>query len=186
MTYDISQSVPIITTRQLSFEVIITELLKFCKLHSFELDNICQKLKKNLLNIDIVMPIGDKLIIQFYVEKVLNYEHLSFQIISKSAEIVKEVSFTMIYYTILVYILALKCNMKPAYMTYISGYAYLDKIYLSKIEEQISKTSRPFPKLNLEHSIKTKDFTDLIPSDFELIGYMPHIAINMDTTMIKY
>jgi thymidylate synthase len=45
------------------------------------------------------------------------------------------------------------------------------------VNELLDRKPRPFPKLILNKSLKTKDWSDIQESDFDLVGYYPHKPI---------
>ena len=88
--------------------------------------------------------------------------------------------YNIVSYTILIYILALKCDMKPKEIIYNSVDCHIYKNHIEQIKEQMSRDLRPFPKLLLDNSIKTKDWKDIKFNDFSLVGYFPNPSIKMD------
>ena len=89
-------------------------------------------------------------------------------------------NFNVISYTILTYILALKCNMKPKEIIFTCGDTHVYNTHLQPIIDQLNRNCRPFPVLLLDESIKNKDFNNITADDFEVCGYFPHPAIKLD------
>lgn len=89
-------------------------------------------------------------------------------------------SYNVVSYSILTYILALKCNMKPGTITYMAGDCHIYVNHLKQIKDQMSRTPRPAPKLYLDKSIKVKDWSEITTDDISIIGYFPHSSIKMD------
>lgn len=118
--------------------------------------------------------------VQFYVEEIKNIKHLSCQFMMRSSDVQLASTYNVTCYSILTYILALKCNMVPKDIIYVAGDAHIYKNHLNQALEQVSRSVRPNPKLYLDPSIKNKDWSKITYEDFELIGYMPHKSIKMD------
>ena len=116
--------------------------------------------------------------IQFYVEEINGIKYLSGYFTMRSSDyFLAAVSFNLISYALLVYILALKCNMKPKEIIYNSVDCHIYKNHIEQIKEQIKRTPRPFPHIKLNSNLKDKDWSEMEYSDFELIGYIPFPSI---------
>lgn len=53
--------------------------------------------------------------------------------------------------------------------------------HITALEEQIKRTPRPFPKLNIARKVDAIDQFEV--KDFELSGYDPHPKISMDMAL---
>ena len=82
-------------------------------------------------------------------------------------------------YALLTHILAVKFDMKPKDLVYVSGDAHIYKTHVEQVKKQLTREPRPFPKVQLSESIKTKDYQDITIDDFDLIGYFPHPGLKM-------
>jgi len=89
-------------------------------------------------------------------------------------------SFNVVYYSIFVYILAKKCNMKPHEVIYNAGDAHIYKNHIEQISRYIKRIPRPSPMLYISDKVVDLDYSELTEEHFELIGYYPHPAIKMD------
>jgi thymidylate synthase len=116
--------------------------------------------------------------VQFYVEEIKKVKYLSCQFTMRSSDALAW-AFNVVSYTILTYILAMKCDMKPHKIIYIAGDTHIYTNHLAQVHEQMSRSFRPAPKLYLDPSIADKDWKDIKFTDFELIGYFPHKPIKM-------
>jgi thymidylate synthase len=67
--------------------------------------------------------------------------------------------------------------MKPKEIIYSCGDAHIYSNHLEQVNSLFSRKPRPFPKLVLNESLKSKDWSEMQESDFVLIGYYPHPAI---------
>lgn len=171
--FNIRNLIPVTTTQQFSFGMIIDKCLIFLKEYNDKLMEIINQLKTTPFDNCITMYVLPQTTIQFNVvtEKNINYLSMQFTVITIDMH---NMIFTTFVYTIIIYILALKCNMKPNRIICIAGTVHTTKDYIDLIQEQILKEPRPLPKLYLSTSIKDKSLTDITYTDFELIGYMPH------------
>ena len=116
--------------------------------------------------------------IQFYVTEENNERYLSCMFVMRSSDIfLAAMSFNVISYTILTYILAKKYNMKPKEIIYISGDGHIYNNHIDAVNEQLQRRPRPFPKVIVSDCIKYKDWSDISVDDFELVGYFPHAGI---------
>lgn len=116
--------------------------------------------------------------IQFYVTEENGEKYLSAYFSMRSSDSLAW-CYNICSYYLLVRILALKCNMKPKEIIYNAVDCHIYKNHIEQIKEQMTRVPRPFPKVHLSESIKTKDWADIKYEDFDLIGYMPHPSIKM-------
>lgn len=119
--------------------------------------------------------------VQFYVEEDTSGElHLSCQFYMRSNDFALANNFNVTSYTILTYILALKCNMKPKEIIFTCGDTHVYNTHIEPIKEQLKRNPRPFPVLLVNDSVKHKDFNNITVDDFELCGYYPHGNIKLE------
>jgi dihydrofolate reductase/thymidylate synthase len=117
------------------------------------------------------------ILLQFYVEEINEEKHLSCQFYMRSNDVFLANVFNIISYTILTYILAMRTGMKPKNIIYTCGDSHIYLNHVEQVKEQMKRTPRPFPKLLLHESLRTKDWSDMDINDFELAGYFPYPAI---------
>ena len=115
--------------------------------------------------------------IQFYVEEINEIKYLSGYFSMRSNDFMLGNPFNYISYSLLVYILALKANMKPKEIVYNGVDCHIYKTHENQIKEQMTRIPRPFPHIKLNESLKDKDWSLMEYSDFELIGYFSHPSI---------
>jgi thymidylate synthase len=70
--------------------------------------------------------------------------------------------------------------MKPKELIYNAVDCHIYKTHIEAVKKQLSRTPRPFPKINLDESLKTKDWSEMTVKDFELIGYFHDSFIKME------
>jgi dihydrofolate reductase/thymidylate synthase len=116
------------------------------------------------------------IIIQFYVSN--DKKNLSCHMYQRSADIGCGLPYNILSYSLLTYIIALKCDLKP-YKLHISlGDSHIYENHINQLRQQIKRESIPFKAgCILNPEIKNKKFEDIEVSDFELIGYFHHPRI---------
>jgi dihydrofolate reductase/thymidylate synthase len=117
--------------------------------------------------------------VQLYVTEENGQKYLSGYFTMRSSDSLAW-CYNIVSYTILIYILALKCNMKPKEIIYNSVDCHIYKTHIEGLKEQISRNLRPFPKIILDNSIKNKDWNEIVFKDISLVGYFPNPGIKMD------
>jgi len=80
-------------------------------------------------------------------------------------------------YTVFIYILAKRCNMKPKELVISFGDAHIYKDHVEQVKEQLSRTSFSAPRLVLSDRVREADYSELTIDDFSVIGYQSHPAI---------
>jgi thymidylate synthase len=111
---------------------------------------------------------------QFYVD---NEKGLSCHMYQRSCDIFLGLPFNIFSYTVLTYILAKKCDLKPKRLIISLGDSHLYTNHINQIKTQIQREQLTSPKLILKDIIKTKEIEEINIEDFELIGYFPHPSI---------
>ncbi|MFD1428839.1 thymidylate synthase [Lacticaseibacillus mingshuiensis] len=108
---------------------------------------------------------------QFYV----NDGKLSLQLYQRSADMFLGVPFNIASYALLLSLVAQVCGLKPGVFVHTFGDAHIYKNHLAQIEEQLSRTPRQAPTLQLNPAItRLEDFT---MADLKVVGYDPYPAI---------
>ena len=85
--------------------------------------------------------------------------------------------FNILSYAVLTYILAIRCDMKPDKLIYMGGDVHIYKNHISQIKEQLQRSPRSAPKLIIKDDVKYKQFHEMSISDFDIVGYFPHLPI---------
>ena len=104
---------------------------------------------------------------QFYV----NDKKLSCQLYQRSADIFLGVPFNIASYALLTMMIAKVCKLEPGEFTHTLGDAHLYLNHLEQAKEQLSRSPKKEPKMNINSRNSIFDF---VYDDFELIGYNPH------------
>ncbi|KAJ3707382.1 hypothetical protein LUZ61_011087 [Rhynchospora tenuis] len=110
---------------------------------------------------------------QFYVEN----GELSCQMYQRSADMGLGVPFNIASYSLLTYMIAQVCDLKPGDFVHVIGDAHVYRTHVKPLEDQIQKQPKPFPILKI-NPLK-KDIDSFEASDFKLVGYDPHNKIEM-------
>jgi thymidylate synthase len=112
--------------------------------------------------------------VQFYVAN----GELSCQLYQRSADIGLGVPFNIASYALLTYMIAHVTGLKTGDFVHTFGDTHIYKNHVKAMQEQIQRTPRAFPKLNIKR--KVENIEDFKWDDFEILGYDPHPKIAMD------
>lgn len=236
LRFDISKTIPLMTSKKVSFKNIVEELLWFCRGetdanilknkgvkiwdgnssrefldsrglvdypegecgpiygHQWRNFNGVDQLKyvENLIKTDpgsrrIVLSAWNPndlskmalepchLLVQWYV----NEGKLDCMFTMRSNDFFHGNPYNVISYTVLTYILAMKCGLTPGEIVYSVGDCHIYESHIEAIKKQLGRDLRPFPALKLCDSIKEKDWSEIKFEDFHLVGYFPNKAIKM-------
>lgn len=111
---------------------------------------------------------------QFYVAN----GTLSCQLYQRSADVFLGVPFNIASYALLVHMVAQVCNLKPGEFIHTLGDAHLYSNHVEQAQLQLTRESKPLPKLKLNPSVKS--IFDFKFEDIEVIGYDPHPTIKAE------
>mmetsp|Transcript_103758 Transcript_103758/g.179178 ORF Transcript_103758/g.179178 Transcript_103758/m.179178 type:complete len:514 (+) Transcript_103758:18-1559(+) len=111
---------------------------------------------------------------QFYVAN----GELSCLMYQRSCDMGLGVPFNIASYSLLTYMMAQVCGLKPGDFVHTMGNAHVYKNHIEPLKTQLERTPRPFPVLKMNPEVK--DIDGFQASDFELVGYNPHGKIAMD------
>jgi len=112
--------------------------------------------------------------VQFYVCD----GELSCQMYQRSGDIGLGVPFNIASYSLLTYMIAHICNLKPGAFVHTIGDAHVYVNHVEALKIQIEREPRPFPTLKIKRTVS--DIDDFNFDDFELVGYKPHPKIKME------
>jgi dihydrofolate reductase/thymidylate synthase len=122
------------------------------------------------------------IMVQFYVEEIDNVKFLSAMVTMRSNDLGCGNPFNIFNYTALVYIMAMKCNMKPKELIFSIGDAHIYNNHLNQLTEQISRKIYSKSILHLDNSIFNTKWENLDISQFDVVGYFhnPSIILPMN------
>lgn len=105
---------------------------------------------------------------QFYVAD----GKLSCQLYQRSADIFLGVPFNIASYALLTHMVAQQCDLAVGDFIWTGGDCHLYLNHLDQVQEQLSRTPRPYPTLHIKR--KPDSLFDYNYEDFEIAGYDPH------------
>lgn len=115
---------------------------------------------------------------QFYVEEdESGTKHLSCHMYQRSVDCFLGLPFNIFSYTVLTYILAKWCDMKPKTLVISTGDTHIYKDHVDQVKEQLTRAPFALPKLIVKDDIMTKSICELDITDFEMIEYNAHPTI---------
>jgi len=111
---------------------------------------------------------------QFYVAN----GELSCLMYQRSCDMGLGVPFNIASYSLLTYMVAQVCDLKPGEFVHTMGNTHVYQNHVEPLLTQLERTPRPFPVLRVNPDVK--DIDGFQASDFDLIGYNPHGKIAME------
>ena len=116
---------------------------------------------------------------QFYVNfpKDGSKPRLSCQMYQRSCDMGLGVPFNIASYALLTYMIAMVVDMEPGEFIHVMGDAHVYSNHVDAVKEQLQRTPRTFPKLNIKR--KVNDIDDFKFEDFEVVDYDPYGPIKM-------
>lgn len=112
-------------------------------------------------------------LVQFYVAN----GELSCQLYQRSGDMGLGVPFNIASYSLLTYMIAHVCDLKPGDFVHTLGDAHVYSNHVDALNEQLKREPKPFPTLHIKRQIT--NIEDFKYNDFELKGYKPHPKIKM-------
>ncbi len=108
------------------------------------------------------------LLFQFYVVN----NTLSCKLIQRSADAFLGVPFNIASYSLLTYMIAQQCDLKPGEFIWSGGDCHIYNNHFEQVEEQLSRTPYATPKLAIKR--KPNSLYDYQFEDFEFVDYQAH------------
>jgi thymidylate synthase len=114
---------------------------------------------------------------QFYVAN----GRLSLQMYQRSADVFLGVPFNIASYALLLMMVAQVTGLTPGEFIHTLGDAHLYNNHLEQARLQLTRESRPLPRMILNNEVKS--LFDFKFEDFQLVGYDPHPAIKAEVAV---
>jgi thymidylate synthase len=114
---------------------------------------------------------------QFHVELKNNIKYLNCIFNMRSTDVFLGLPFNIFSYTVLTYIIALKCDLVPGQLIYSGADVHIYQNHIESVKTQLSRRPHSEPKLTVSQDVKFKDFSEITVDDFEVIGYFPSNTI---------
>ena len=108
------------------------------------------------------------LLFQFYVAQ----GKLSCQLYQRSCDIFIGVPFNIASYALLTHMVAQQCDLEAGDFVWTGGDCHIYSNHFDQVREQLSRTPRPYPRLNIKR--KPQSLFDYRYEDFEIEAYDPH------------
>lgn len=102
---------------------------------------------------------------------------LSCQMYQRSCDMGLGVPFNIASYALLTYMIAMVVDMEPGEFVHVMGDAHVYSNHVDALKEQLQRTPKRFPKLNIKR--KVTDIDDFKFEDFEVVDYEPYGPIKM-------
>jgi thymidylate synthase len=111
---------------------------------------------------------------QFFVAR----GELSCQLYQRSCDMGLGVPFNIASYALLTCMVAHVTGLRPGELVHVLGDAHVYSTHVAALREQLRREPRPFPTLRIARDVP--DIDSFTFADFELTGYEPHGAIQME------
>lgn len=106
---------------------------------------------------------------------------LSLQLYHRSADLFLGVPFNIASYALLTMVLARVTGYKPGEFIHTFGDVHVYENHIDQVKEQLKRTPRPFPTIQIDPKLKTID--DFKPELITLENYDPHPIIKAELTV---
>jgi thymidylate synthase len=110
---------------------------------------------------------------QFYVQD----DELSCQLYQRSADMFLGVPFNIASYSLLTHMFAQLLNLKVGDFVWTGGDCHIYQNHMEQVKEQITRTPRPGPTLEMPAFKDLAELVNTTPSQYKLTGYDPMESI---------
>ena len=105
-------------------------------------------------------------------------KRLSCHMYQRSVDTFLGFPWNILSYSVMTYVLAAMCDMKPKELIISTGDTHIYNDHLAQVREQLyDRKPLPLPKLVLSEGVKTKTIEELSIDDFKILGYFSHPTI---------
>jgi thymidylate synthase len=99
----------------------------------------------------------------------------------RSADVFLGLGWNICEAALLIHMLAQQVGLEPGELVWMGGDVHLYLNHIEQAEQQLARTPRPFPRLNLRR--RPASIFDYSYEDFELVGYQPHDPIKAEVAV---
>jgi thymidylate synthase len=100
-----------------------------------------------------------------------NKRYLSGHLYQRSMDLFLGAPWNIASYSLLLYILAKKCDMLPDELIISTGDTHIYKNHIEQVKVQLERNNLPLPRVFINDTVYSKEWEELNADDFELIGY---------------
>ena len=154
----------------------LTEIVKSIKKDPYSRRHIMTTFNPSEVKNSVLAPCHG-ISIQFYVEDINDNMYLSCSVYNRSQDVFLGMPFNIAMYSILTYIIAKKCNLKPYKLIVFTGDTHIYSNHEDQVKLQLERIPLPFPILEISDNIIDKNFEDINIDDFKIHGYIYHPSI---------
>ena len=101
----------------------------------------------------------------------------------RSCDVFLGLPWNILSYSILTYILAKKCDMKPNKLIISLGDTHIYSNHIEQMKTQLERSYLSPSILEIKDIVKQKNIEEIDISDFDIIGYFPHKSIQGDMSV---
>lgn len=112
---------------------------------------------------------------QFYVEEEEGVKYLSCHMYQRSVDVFLGLPFNIFSYSVLTYILANICGMRPRRLIISTGDTHIYSNHVEQVKLQLSRDTFKSPTLTIKRQLKGVD--DIQLEDFDVVNYIHHPVI---------
>ena len=180
MILDVSERIPLLTTRRMDYDPIIATLVKsltrsVADKTVLDLNKVVDKIRSDAILTVISMVYDSKKILFFPSE---DRKVLDLMVFIDEIEAFTELADSIALFSILLTMICYVTNLKPRFVKLSIGALKLLHTTLDCVSKQLHRTPRPLPKLNFREKSRLHNLEDFVSTSFVFENYVPATAIS--------